>query len=198
MIAEELLLEFGAEVVTYAKDEVLFEEGKKAHYYFQVKSGEVKMNNFNAQGKEFIQSIFSYPRSFGEPPLFSDIPYPANAVAVTKAEVFRLKKEVFLKLLLNYPEVHLSVTRGMAKRLYYKAIMASEISSEDPEHRIITLLDYLKEDVHQLTEPFSFKVNLTRQQIADLSGLRVETVIRATKSLEKKNGLIIKNRKLYR
>ena len=36
------------------------------------------------------------------------------------------------------------------------------------------------------------------RQLADLTGLRVETVIRATKSLEKKGELQIKKRKVYR
>lgn len=198
MISEELLIEFGAEINTFQKDDYIFKEGQRAMYYFQVKNGDVKMNNFNANGKEFIQSIFSSPRSFGEPPLFSDIRYPANAIAVNNVEVLRLKKEKFFDLLLKHPQVHLDITSTLAERLYYKAIMAAEISSEDPEHRILTILDYLKKDIHQLHESFSFEVSITRQQIADLTGLRVETVIRATKSLEKKKELKIIRRKIYR
>lgn len=76
--------------------------------------------------------------------------------------------------------------------------MAPEISSQEPEHRILRVLDYLKKEIYKLEKPFSFKVDLTRQQIADLTGLRVETVIRATKALEKKKELKIKNRKVYR
>ena len=76
--------------------------------------------------------------------------------------------------------------------------MVAEISSQEPEHRILRILDYLKKHVHKKEEPFSFKVDLTRQQIADLTGLRVETVIRATKALEKKGELKIKSRKVYR
>lgn len=198
MISEDLLLEFGGEKKTFEKDDYLFEEGTKAHYYFQMVSGDVKMNNFHESGKEFIQSIFSEGRSFGEPPLFVDIDYPANAVAITQTEVILLEKKSFLDLLLAHPQIHLEITKTLAERLYYKAIMASEMSSEEPEHRILRILDYLKNDVYNLTDPFSFKVKLTRQQIADLTGLRVETVIRATKNLEKKNELKIKNRKLYR
>lgn len=198
MISQDLLLEFGGERKIFKKDDYLFREDAKAYYYYQIVSGEIKMNNFNENGKEFIQSIFSEGQSFGEPPLFIDIAYPANAIAINRAEVIQLKKKSFLDLLIAHPQVHLAITTGMAHRLYYKAIMASEISSEEPEHRVLRILDYLKKDVHQLIDPFSFKVNLTRQQIADLTGLRVETVIRATKNLERKNELKIKNRKLYR
>jgi len=76
--------------------------------------------------------------------------------------------------------------------------MVSEISSQDPEHRIIRILDYLKRYVHHIEGKFKFKVNLTRQQIADLTGLRVETVIRAMKGLEKKGEIKIKSGKVYR
>jgi len=42
-----------------------------------------------------------------------------------------------------------------------------------------------------------YKINLTRQTIASLMGLRVETVIRATKTLAQKGKLTIENRVLY-
>lgn len=198
MISEKLLLDFGGESLEFAKGDRIFSEGQQAVCYYQIESGEVKMNNFNEDGKEFIQGIFFPGQSFGEPPLFADVKYPANAEALSDAKVFRLSKSNFLKLLKAHPEQHLEITKGLAARLYYKAIMAAELSSQDPEHRILRILDYLKKYVHKLIEPFSFEVDITRQQIADLTGLRVETVIRATKSLEKKGELKIKNRKLFR
>lgn len=198
MIAENLLLDFGAKKNTYSKGDQLFAEGESALNYYQVASGEVKMNNYNLDGKEFIQGFFYAGQSFGEPPLFANVKYPANAEAVSDSEVLQLHKERFLELLTAHPDIHLNITQTLAKRLYYKAIMVSEISSQEPEHRVLRILDYLKKHVHKKEGPFSYKVDLTRQQIADLTGLRVETVIRATKALEKKGELKIKQRKVYR
>ena len=76
--------------------------------------------------------------------------------------------------------------------------MASEISSQKPEHRILKLIDYFKETIHKTTVDKKYQVDLTRQQIADFTGLRVETVIRSIKSLEKKKLLFINKRKLFR
>jgi CRP-like cAMP-binding protein len=198
MISILALEDFGAGRVEYPKGETIFREGDCANNYYQIISGEVKMNNFNFDGKEFVQGIFYSGQSFGEPPLLADVKYPANAEAITDVELFKLHKLKFLELLEAYPKLHLELTRTLASRLYYKAIIASEISSQEPEHRVLRLLDYLKKHVHKLQEPYSFKVDLTRQQIAELTGLRVETVIRATKSLEKKKELKIKCRKVYR
>lgn len=198
MIPVEVLEDFGAKRVEYPKGEVIFSEGENANNYYQVISGEVKMNNFNYDGKEFVQGMFFSGQSFGEPPLLANVKYPANAEAITDAVLLKLHKLKFLDLLSSHPHIHLGLTKTLASRLYYKAIIASELSTQEPEHRILRLLDYLKKHVHKLQEPFSYKVDLTRQQIADLTGLRVETVIRATKSLEKKGELKIKSRKVYR
>lgn len=42
-----------------------------------------------------------------------------------------------------------------------------------------------------------YEVSLTRQQLADLTGLRVETVIRTIKNLATKKKLEIINRKIF-
>ena len=198
MIEENLLLDFGGKKINLNKGDQLFREGETALNYYQVSSGEVKMNNYNLDGKEFAQGFFYKGQSFGEPPLFANVKYPANAEAVTDAEVIQLHKERFLDLLTSNPDIHLRITETLAKRLYYKAVMVSEISSQEPEHRILRILDYLKKHVHKKEGQYSFKVNLTRQQIADLTGLRVETVIRAIKALEKKGELMIRQRKVHR
>jgi CRP-like cAMP-binding protein len=197
MISEATLIEFGADKVNYKKGQVLFSEGDYPKCFFQIVSGQIKMNNFNDEGKEFIQGIFSQGNSFGEPPLFIDKPYPANAIAITDSEVYSIPKDAFFKLLLANPEINLAMSVVLSQRLYYKSIMASEISSQDAEHRIIKLIDYSKEGSG--LQPYeNYKVLLTRQQIADLTGLRVETVIRAIKSLEKKGLLRITDRKIFR
>ena len=198
MIPENLLLDFGAKKVDYTKGDRLFSEGDSALNFYQVSTGEIKMNNYNADGKEFIQGFFSQGQSFGEPPLFANVKYPANAEATSDTQVLLLHKERFLELLTRHPDLHLEITETLAKRLFYKAIVMSEISSQEPEHRILRILEYLKKHVHRLEGRFAFKVDLTRQQIADLTGLRVETVIRAIKGLEMKKEIVIRKTKVYR
>lgn len=198
MINEELLQEFGAQIKEYSKNEIIFNQNESARNYYQIISGAVKMNNFNDDGKEFIQGIFYKGQSFGEPPLFIDVKYPANAETLSESSIIVLPKTNLLKLLYQHPEIHLNITKSLANRLYYKAIIASEISSQEPEHRVLRFIDYLKDDVHKITGNFTFKVDHTRQQIADILGLRVETVIRAVKNLEAKNEIKIIKRKVFR
>ena len=198
MIDENLLIQFGSKLASFYKGEVLFNKGDMPRYYFQILNGAVKMNNFNDEGKEFVQGLFSEGDSFGEPPLFLKDAYPASAVAIVCSKVFLLPKDKFMELLMANPEIHLNMTTNLARRLYYKSIMASEISSQEPEHRVLSLIDYFKTKIDKVPADQKYKVEITRQQIADLTGLRVETVIRSIKSLEKKAELIIRNRKVFR
>ena len=198
MIHEELLINFNARIVEFSKGETIFLENETARFYYQIISGAVKMNNYNDDGKEFIQNVFYKTQSFGEPPLFIDVKYPANAIAFSDCKLFKLDKNRLFDLLYKHPEIHLNITKSLANRLYYKAIIASEISSQEPEHRVLRFFDYLKNDVAKVNGKFAFKVDYTRQQIADTLGLRVETVIRAIKNLEKKKKVLIIKRKVFR
>lgn len=198
MIDENVLIEYGAVEREYNKGDQIFSQNQTAKEFYQISNGEVKMSCFSEDGKEFIQGIFSEGRSFGEPPLFGEFSYPVNAVALKHTRLLCLGKAKFLRLLNDHPEIHLKVTETLAERLYYKAIMATEMSIHQASHRVLTLLDYLKHDIYKLEGRFNYEVELTRQQIGDLTGLRVETVIRVMKELEDLSEIQIVNRKVLR
>ncbi|MCV2486192.1 Crp/Fnr family transcriptional regulator [Flavobacterium sp. SH_e] len=198
MITIELLQKYGVTKKSFDRNDIIFEEGNLPLNYYQIISGEIKMSNYNDDGREFIQGIFYKGQSFGEPPLFLNQKYPANAIAVENAEIFILPKENFMKLLEENPKVSIQIIENLAQRLYYKSVMAAEISTHEPEHRVLKLIDHGIAYFNFQKDENGYLINFTRQQIGDLTGLRVETVIRAIKALEKKGELKIINRKVYR
>lgn len=198
MISPELLEKYSAVMKSFGKNDIIFEEGNLPTHYCQVISGEVKMSNYNDEGREFIQGIFYKEQSFGEPPLFLNQKYPANAIAVDESEIFLLSKSNFMKLLEENPKVSIKIIENLAQRLYYKSVMAAEMSTQEPEHRVLKLIDHGIVYFNFKKDSNGYLINFTRQQIGDLTGLRVETVIRTIKALEKKGILKIINRKVYR
>jgi len=88
------------------------------------------------------------------------------------------------------------VNKFLAERLYHKFIMLENNSSLNPEVRIKGVLDYQKSFVEEV-QKYSYEVPLTRQQLASMTGLRVETVIRTIKNIEKSGVLQIVNGKIY-
>jgi CRP-like cAMP-binding protein len=194
MIPEQLLITYGGILKTYEKDDVILEKNNAAKFFFQIKTGAVKMYNSSEDGKEFVLGYFNESQSFAEPPLFGDFEYPANAGAIERTRVYILNKKAFFQLLKDHFEIHLQLNKILCERIKYKSMMMSEISVHTSEHQLISLLTYLKKDSNSTGK---YEVALTRQQLADLTGLRVETVIRTVKNLAKKKQLEIINRKIF-
>jgi CRP-like cAMP-binding protein len=189
-------LTWGATYKKVRKDEVIFQEGSQGFFYYQLVNGKIKWINLDDNGKEFIQCIINEGESFGELPLLDDGPYVATAVALEDGVVLRLRKETFLQLLKENPQIHFKFTRLMTERLRLKFIFMKELSNQDPERKIWTILNYYKED-GETRVGGRHRINLTRQQIANMTGLRVETVIRTIKGLEEEGRLVIDKGKVF-
>ena len=196
IIDNDLLLCWGAVHRKVEKDLTIFYEGDEAYFYYQVVSGKVKMVNINDAGKEFIQGLFGPGQSFGEPPLFCGETYPASAVADEDTVLLRLTKDRFLQLLKDNMEIHFAFTRLMAQRLRLKSIFSKEMSCGGAKELIGALIRRFAA-TGQAPGKGPVKVNLTRQQIADMTGLRVETVIRTIRCMYDKGEIRLENGKVY-
>lgn len=196
IISEDQLLAYGADYEDYDIGQNIFREGGLPKFYFQIVNGIVELNNYHEDGKEFTQNILSVGQSFGESLLFNERAYPMSAVAKTKCKILKLSKVDFFNLLTQNQEISLNMFRCLADRLYYKYIMLFNISATDPSFKIKTIMDYLKGDKSD-NGSYSFQVPLTRKQIANLTGLRVETVIRTVKKMENEKTLKIEHGKIY-
>ncbi len=200
MIDQTVMESYGAKKITLQKDDVLFREEEEALNYFQVVEGSVKMITTSSDGQEFIQGIFKTGDGFGEPPLLCSFPYPSTAVVLEPSIIVKLSKERFLTLLRENFNIHLQLDQVLCQRLRYKAMVLSEISFYDPAHRIDSLLNYFKYDaMHRqqtTTCESNYVIPFTRQQLADMTGLRVETVIRTVKKMEDEGKLKIVGRKI--
>lgn len=191
-----LLLNCGASYKEIPRNEIIFMEGMQASFYYQVVSGRVRWVSVNDEGREFIQMMAEEGESFGELPLFDDSPYAATAIADTDCTLIRLHKSHFLQLLKENQEIHFAFTRLLSQRIRLKFMLLREMAIRSPEHTITALLQYFKEN-NMHTCPDCSKVNLTRQQIADMTGLRVETVIRTMRHLHETGQLLIEKGKVY-
>jgi CRP/FNR family transcriptional regulator, cyclic AMP receptor protein len=185
MIDLELLEECGASTKKLAADEIIFLEGSECYFYHQVISGHVRWVNFTEDGGEFIQEMIGPGESFGEYPLFDNLPYAASAVANEETVIIRLRKDKFLKLLESNPPVQMDLLKMYTVRLRFKALLLKEISCYGPVHQISTLFNYFKQQKKNICDTCNV-VQLTRQQIADMTGLRVETVIRSIRQMKQK------------
>lgn len=189
----DLLFTWGAIAKEYKKNEIIISEDETAHFYYQIMEGCVRMFNCNDDGKEFTQGYFTEGQSFGEPPLFIDEKYPSTATAFQDCKIIKLSKEKFLKILDEYPAIQKHFLTLMAQRIHSKSKTSKDIINQKPEFRIIAFLNTHKKGNSSKKELVPF----TRQEIANFTGLRVETVIRAFSKMKEEKKIDIINHKIY-
>lgn len=193
-IDADILITWGAVAKKFKKGDFIFHEDDYPRFYYQIIEGTVKMFNTNLEGKEFTHSEFKTGCSFGEPPLFIDENYPSTAVASRDSIILKLSKEKFLEILDEYPVYQKQIIILFAKRIYSKTIIAREIINNTPESRIMGFLNGFKKKSNRGSE--EIEIPYTRQEIANYTGLRVETVIRTLTKMKTKKIVQIVERKL--
>ncbi|POY38200.1 Crp/Fnr family transcriptional regulator [Flavobacterium alvei] len=191
----DLLYSWGAVAKKYKKNEVIFEEDEAAHFYFQILEGSVRMFNSNEEGKEFTQGLFCDGDGFGEPPLFINETYPSNAVTIQDSTIIKLSKDKFLKILDEYPNIQKDFLLIFAQKIHSKSRTSKEIINQKPEFRITSFLNSYKRKSGNSTE--RLLIPFTRQEIANYTGLRVETVIRVFSKMNEAKKVEIIHHKIY-
>lgn len=191
----DLLYSWGAVAKKYKKNEIVFDEDEVAYFYYQILDGGVRMYNSNEEGKEFTQGLFSNGDGFGEPPLFIDESYPSKAITTQDSTILKLSKDKFLKILDEYPTIRKDFLILFAKKIHSKSRTSKEIINQKPEFRIIAFLNSYKKKSGNNSE--KILIPYTRQEVANHTGLRVETVIRVFSKMNEANKVEIINHKIY-
>lgn len=195
-IDKDILLAWGGKLKKFRKDEFIFMEGDKPRYYHQVIEGSVKLYNTNDNaGKEFTQGMFTAGQSFGEPPLMIEEEYPSTASALCESLIMLVPRDSFIRILHEYPDLHFRFTNVLATRIYNKSITFREVMSNSPQTRILGFLKSYKKKMKSENAPLI--IPFTRQEIANFTGLRVETVIRTLHKMCDEKLVEIREHKLY-
>lgn len=196
VICENLLFSHGAEQQNYNSGDYVFAEDSTPKFYMQIKTGTVKISSFLEDGKEFIHGIPFDGHCLAETYLFHDRKYAINAIAVTDCEIIRLEKNKLIALLLKKPQLIFNIYSYTADRMHYKHMTSAPFCFQDPITKLNLLLNHVKNHFG-FNDKFSFYIPYTRQQLASLTGMRIETVIRAIKKMEKQNMLKIDGTKIF-
>lgn len=191
----DLLYSWGAVAKKYNKNELIFNEEEVSLFYYQILEGSVRMYNSNDEGKEFTQGLFCCGEGFGEPPLFINETYPANAITIQDSTILKLSKDKFLNILDEYPQIQKDFLILFAQKIHSKSKTSKEIINQKPEYRITAFLNSYKKKLGNSSE--KIVIPFTRQEIANYTGLRVETVIRAFTKMNKTKKVEIINHKIY-
>jgi len=166
----------------FTSDEWIHWEGDSQGWFYVIANGRVKVTKHASSGKELIVAIFTPGDIFGEVAVFDGRPYPASAQSLEKTTALGFKRDDFLNFLGENPEVSLKIINLLGGRIRDAHDRLRDMAGEKVDQRIASSLLMISAKIGPVI-PF------TRQEIADMTGITTETVIRVTTRL-KEQGII--------
>jgi len=128
-------------------------------------------------------------------PLQINETYPSKAITILDSTILKLSKDKFLKILDEYPTIQKYFLVLLAQKIHSKSKTSKEIINQKPEFRIIAFLNSFKKKSGCANE--RILIPYTRQEIANYTGLRVETVIRVFAKMNEAKKVEIIHHKIY-
>lgn len=159
----------------YNEGQIIFSEGDAGNGFYTIVSGRVKIFKVAPEGKEQILHIFGPGEPFGEVPVFTGRPFPANAQAIAGTSLLFFPKAAFVALIHQNPSLALSMLGVLSMRLREFTVQIENLSLKEVPGRLSSYWLYLSDEQEN---PNSVKLVISKSQLASLLGTIPETLSR--------------------
>lgn len=177
---------------SFKRGATIFFENDPGNGFYLVTMGKVKVYKISFNGKEQILHILGELQPFGEVAVFQGKPFPANAEALTDADLFYFPKDQFIKLVENHPKLALNMLGLLSGRLRKFAGIIEDLSLKEVPHRLAAYLIYLMKE----QESSTLQLDISKGQLASLLGTAPETLSRILGKLTADEIISIDNRQI--
>lgn len=192
-LSEEKRAVLAAELrpASFAKGARIFHEGCDPDSFFLITEGWVKISRDTASGRSVVFELRGPGQTVGTVALTDGRPFSASGIAATKLEMLVMPGKRFLQLLERDSELQHAYLRDLNVRLREARDSHAQITLPI-QSRIALLFTTLAKRMGETDELGEIHIPriLTRQDIADMVGTTVETVIR-TLSKWKQQALMV-------
>jgi CRP/FNR family transcriptional regulator, cyclic AMP receptor protein len=164
----------------YGKGEVIFREGDPADYFHILTEGAVKCVKSSAHGKDITLKVLLPGDLFCcEAAVMEGAAHPGCALPMGDVKVLRLHRKVYFDILRRNPEAALDIIKYLGRRLNEAQENVKGLALEKAEQRVASLLlNLANRAAIRESNGIRLTIRLTRQDLADIAGITVETAIR--------------------
>jgi CRP/FNR family cyclic AMP-dependent transcriptional regulator len=168
----------------YHKDNLILLEEEVGSTMFIILNGRVKISRISDDGREVILSILSDGDFFGEMSLLDGHTRSANVTAIEESELLVIRREEFLQMLRDFPQIAINLLKELAQRIRKSDEHIKSLSLQDATGRVATTLLRIAEDSGVFRKGQVEIAELPLQQdLANMAGTSRETISRVIKSL---------------
>ncbi len=160
-----------------SKKTPIFFPGDPSQQVYLLKEGRVKISRLSEEGREVTIALLEPGEIFGELEVLGDAPRDTLAEALDDSKVCVVRKDLFLHMLSQKPELSFRLTKLIGFRMRKIESRVEDLVFKDVPARLAhLLLDLAKKYGKETPEGISLKIKITHQEIANLIGSIRETV----------------------
>jgi len=181
----------------FKKGAILFFEGDKGHDFYIIKSGFIKIYQFE-EDKEVTLALFRDGDFFGDMALIDkNATRSATAETLEPTSVYVINRGDFERFLMNTPKLCLNLLGFTIQRLRNANQQIYDLTFLDVRSRILKNIHRLSEDYGK-TVPGGLLIDLklTHQQLANLAGTVRESVTKVLQELQDRNIISIEKKRI--
>ena len=175
----------------YSKGETIFTEGEPVNFFFNLKSGLVKLHKKENNNREHIISI-TKPRDFiGLLSIFSNSTHKYTITAIEDSAVCLIEPEIIKNLIktngafaIDFLEKFNAITDTLIK-------IRTDINTRQLRGRIAYILIFFSKHIYKSA---SFSLPISRKEVAELIDMSTENVIRVLSEFRRDKLIQIKGK----
>lgn len=168
----------------YHKENLILIEEEIGSSMFVILEGRVKISRISDDGREVILAILSEGDFFGEMSLLDGQTRSANVTAIDESELLVIRREEFLQMLHDYPQIAINLLKELAQRIRKGDEHIKSLSLQDAKGRVANTLLRIAED-YGVFRKGQVEINELplQQDLANMAGTSRETISRVIKTL---------------
>jgi len=174
----------------YKKDNMILIEEEIGSTMFIILDGRVKISRISDDGREVILSILSEGDFFGEMSILDGQNRSANVVTLEDSRIMVIRREDFLQMLHDYPQIAINLLKELAQRLRRSDAQIKSLSLQNATGKVASTLLRIADDSGKI---HLGQVEIPRlppqQDLANMAGTSRETISRVLKALTKQGYL---------
>ena len=180
----------------YKKRQVIFYEGHRPHGIFVVCQGRIKTYKTDNKGHQLTTRIADQGDILGYRPLLAGEPYAATAEAMTDSCLAYIPEAVFKEFISRHQALSFKMMSHLSRDLRLAEDKARDLAMKSSRERLAELLVMLRGSygASSTSGDVVLKMPFTRLDLAELTGLAQETVIRLLSEMEAQKVISVKGR----
>lgn len=189
--AQKKQLEAVGVVKRYKKGEFLFMPGDDSEYAMIIRKGSVKTTFVTLEGKEIALPLARSGQILGISSFLDWGQHVCLATAINDVEVTRISGKNMKAFINSHIDIAMLVIRNLGMRLRGTWQTIEDLTSKTVKERVIRTLFILSKDFGRKDRnTIVIDINLTHEQLAQMTGTSRQTVTTIIRDLKNKNAII--------